>query len=177
MYPLFVIPKQMTVYKATVDNTVKTITAIISVLFLFILVSQFNLLKDAGTPFHVVSTIGLIFIYGICYLLRPMAYELTNDNLIIHRPWKDVKIATQEIQSLTCISKATLSGSIRTFGVGGLFGYFGKFYQSKIGKMTWYATRTDRPVLIITKTGKKIIITPDDPQKLADDFNQLNQTT
>ncbi len=54
--------------------------------------------------------------------------------------------------------------TIRTFGVGGLFGYYGEFVNWKLGNMTWYATRRDKTVLIETVDDKKLIVTPDEPE-------------
>ena len=62
------------------------------------------------------------------------------------------------------LDKERLNGSIRTFGVGGLFGYWGRFANSKIGVMTWYATRRDNAVLITKFNNKKIVLTPDEPE-------------
>jgi hypothetical protein len=53
-------------------------------------------------------------------------------------------------------------GTIRTFGVGGLFGYFGKFHTPGIGHSTFYATQRKNKILIVTSNDKKIVITPDD---------------
>lgn len=52
--------------------------------------------------------------------------------------------------------------TIRTFGVGGLLGYFGKFYTPQIGHMTFYATQRTNRILIVDKQGKKFLLTPDD---------------
>lgn len=73
--------------------------------------------------------------------------------------------------SAEVLEKDALYWSIRTFGVGGLFGYFGKFANAKLGNMTWYATRRDKTVLIKTAGNKKIILTPDDPNQFVADFN------
>ena len=54
----------------------------------------------------------------------------------------------------------------RTFGVGGLYGYYGKFYNRTFGSMTWYATRRDKLVLVKFQNKKKIILTPDEPVAL-----------
>ena len=95
---------------------------------------------------------------------------MTNDKFIIHRLIKDVKIDRKNIKSIELIDRQKISWSLRTFGIGGLFGYFGNFANSKMGRMTWYATRRDRTVLVVTNGGKKIILTPDDPEKLITDF-------
>lgn len=50
---------------------------------------------------------------------------------------------------------------IRTFGVGGLFGNYGKFYTQGLGNITMYGTQNKNFILIKTEN-KKILITPDD---------------
>ncbi|MFM7328528.1 MAG: PH domain-containing protein, partial [Bacteroidota bacterium] len=55
-----------------------------------------------------------------------------------------------------------LRWSIRLFGSGGLFGYFGKFRNSTFGTMNWYATRLGKFVVIILRSGEKFVVTPDD---------------
>jgi hypothetical protein len=41
-----------------------------------------------------------------------------------------------------------------------------------MGSMTWYTTRRDRTVLVVTNDEKKIILSPDDPKKLIAEFYQ-----
>jgi hypothetical protein len=75
------------------------------------------------------------------------------------------------LSSLELLDEQDIRSSVRTLGVGGLFGYFGKFANIKLGSMTWYATRTDRTVLVRTVDNRKIILTPDEPERLVSDFN------
>ncbi len=95
-------------------------------------------------------------------LLKPLNYEITENELIIRRLIKSVHIERSDIESIELLDKSELKGTVRTFGVGGLFGWYGKFANSKLGDMTWYVTRRDKPVLIIKKDGKKILISPDE---------------
>lgn len=67
-----------------------------------------------------------------------------------------------DIEQVRAVEEGEMNGLIRTFGVGGLFGYFGKYYANRIGNMTLYATQRKNRILIITKQHKKIVITPDD---------------
>ena len=62
--------------------------------------------------------------------------------------------------------------SIRVFGVGGLFGYFGLFRNSRYGTMIWYATRRDQFVVIERSNGKTIVLTPDDPNLFVSEWNE-----
>ena len=71
-----------------------------------------------------------------------------------------------EVFNVVLLTNEDLKWTIRTFGVGGLFGYFGKFRNSKIGTMTWYATMRNQAILINLKDGQRIVITPDNPESL-----------
>ena len=96
------------------------------------------------------------------YLYSTKSYTVTNDALIIHRPISDRVIKLSEIVEIRTVDAADFSGTIRTFGNGGLFGYYGKYYNSKIGNMTWYVTQQKNKILVQIKQGDKIIISPDD---------------
>lgn len=65
-------------------------------------------------------------------------------------------------------------GSIRTFGIGGLFGYIGYFKNSILGSYKAYATNSEKAVLIET-SDKPIIVTPDDPDLFVKNLNQAQQ--
>lgn len=96
-------------------------------------------------------------------MIRPVSYSINNGDIIIQKQAGKVIIAKSDIQSVSVISKKDIDGAIRTFGVDGLFGFFGKFSNRKLGAMTWYIKRTDKLVLITT-VQKKIVISPDEPE-------------
>ena len=113
----------------------------------------------------------LIIVSIICFILKPSHYILEEDAIIIHRMFNDIKILHSDIIKVELVPAEKLKWSIRTFGVGGLFGYFGKFYNRNIGSMTWYATQRENFVLI--KTSKNnIIITPDDAENFVESYNR-----
>ena len=149
-------------FKTSLDRLAKGITIGIIVLFSFIIGGQ--LIPAYGLdPIRSLFLIGLLIaICLFCFLFRPLTYVLTNDNLVIHRLFNDVIIKRQNIVTAREVNKKDMGLTIRTFGVGGLFGYFGKFSNSKIGRLTMYGTRRNNAVLIETDK-KKFILTPDDP--------------
>jgi hypothetical protein len=110
----------------------------------------------------------------IAFAFRPLSYEITAQQVVIHRIFMPVKISTESIKSVEIIDKDKIRPALRTFGVGGLFGYFGKFANFTVGSMTWYATRRNNTVLIITKDNKKIILTPDEPVKFVGEFQSIS---
>ena len=151
------------IYKASLDKTALLITSLVTLMFGALIVFNFIL------PL----AIFLIIIYLICMALKPLNYEITKDELIIRRLIKSVRMNRADIKSVELIEKATLSGTIRTFGVGGLFGWYGKFANSQLGNMTWYLTRRDKPVLILKKDSKKILISPDQAEAFVREFKEI----
>ena len=96
------------------------------------------------------------------YLFSPRKYELQNGQLIIKRLIGAKVINLTDIIEIRKINRGEMTGTIRTFGVGGLFGYYGKFHNSTFGHMTYYVTQRKNMILLKTKDEKKIIISPDD---------------
>ena len=86
----------------------------------------------------------------ISWLLHPTSYEITNKELLIHRPKGPIKISLTDIKS---IEKTEPGFSIRLFGSGGLFGYFGLFSSNKLGKHHRYTGNNEN--LVLLNTGKK----------------------
>ena len=147
-------------YKASLDKTAIIITILVSLLFGALTILNFIL------PLAIL----LLIVYLICWHLKPLSYEIKADQIIIRRLIKSVHINRTDLVNLTLIDKNKLSGTIRTFGVGGLFGWYGKFSNNELGDMTWYLTRRDKPILIISKAGKKILISPDDAEGFSKEY-------
>ncbi|WP_462254751.1 PH domain-containing protein [Ferruginibacter sp.] len=159
-------------YKASLGNVAKVITIGITVLIAAIIIGQYSIIKDSsGIATPIYTTVGLLIFYFLAFAFRPIKYSLTNDTLIVHRLFSDVKIERSKIKSVQLLDKEKLSWSVRVFGVGGFFGYFGKFANAKLGTMTWYATRKDKIVLVEMLNNKKIILTPDDAEKFVANCN------
>lgn len=110
--------------------------------------------------------LGLCAIFA--YLFGTQKYVVTANELIIKQRITEKRIPLDDIADLQV--NPPLEGMIRTFGVGGLFGYFGKYYSQNLGSMKLYATQTDSQVLITTKTGEKLLISPDDAYRLAEEI-------
>jgi len=157
-------------YKTSLDNLAKGVTVGVTILFAAIIFVQITLIKDTGLSIPLFTTVLFLAIYFGTFLFRPINYSLTDDKLIIHRPLTDVKIDRKEIKSVEQLDKEKLAWTFRTFGVGGLFGYWGRFANRKIGSMTWYATRKNKAVLVTTVRNKKIVLTPDEPEQFVAAF-------
>lgn len=159
-------------FQASLDKLAKGISVAITVLFAIIICLPFFLPNnnEEGIAVAVYTSVILVVIYLVTLGYRPIHYAVTTDELIVHRWFKDVIIEKANIQSIEAIDRKKIKGSLRVFGVGGLFGYFGKFTNDTIGSMTWYATRRDNIILVITTDNEKTILTPDEPDLFLAEF-------
>lgn len=153
-------------YKASFDKTTKVITTL---LFLVVTIALLIAISIHSSSNNTTNPIGFLtgfivflLLFTGCYLFSIKEYVVNDDDLIISRLIGNVTIHLSEIEEVRPIAKGELRWTIRTFGVGGLFGYYGKFYNRKLGSMTWYTTQLRNRLYIKTRSGNKIIISPDD---------------
>lgn len=154
-------------FTSSFDRLATIVTWGVSLLIITIIGVQVKALLDEFSVLPLIIIVFLLLVYLITFLLRPLHYTITETEMIIHRPISGKKIARSNIQGLEIFKNGELNWAIRTFGVGGLFGYFGRFFKGSIGSMTWYATRRNKAVLIRTKSGDRIVVTPDDYEGFA----------
>ncbi len=67
-----------------------------------------------------------------------------------------------------------MTGSVRTFGIGGLFGYVGYFRNSILKSYKAYVTHRDKTVVLTTEEGE-IVISPDDPEAFVASIKSVLQ--
>jgi hypothetical protein len=160
-------------FKTSLDKLAKVVTAVITILFTAIIVLQLIFIQDFGNTSSIITITTLLISYLIAFIFRPISYIILDELLVIHRPLLDIKIALTEIENIVVLDSQELKGAIRTFGVGGLWGYWGRFANSRIGAMKWYATRMSNAVLITTGNNKKIVLTPDDPELFVEKLKSV----
>jgi hypothetical protein len=167
----------MKVYKVmSLDLLARIITG-----FVFLLISGLifiPLLLDVSheaksvlsATFSVLLLAAIIF---VSWALSPKKYILTDHHLIIKRTIASREINLKEITGVRLLAKEELKGLIRTFGIGGLFGYVGKFYNKKLGHLSFYATSRKGLILIETIKKEKIVISPSDAQFQQDLLSRI----
>lgn len=109
-----------------------------------------------------VAAIFLIPILLAIFAWSPRSYFLDGRTLRVRRLIGAVPFPLDELQEARRATAADLSGCIRLFGSGGVFGYYGLFRTSKLGRCTWYVTDRDNSVVLVTPT-KTALFSPDDP--------------
>ncbi|RZJ27812.1 MAG: hypothetical protein EOO48_11100 [Flavobacterium sp.] len=150
-------------FKATLDIRAKIITVAITALFIFLIAQPMLAISNNGIRSRVYIPVLLCAIYFGAFAFSPRKYSIADGWLTIHRIIGKRKIPLSAIVSIEVLGGG-LPISLRTFGVHGLFGYFGTFYNVSKGSMNWYITRCDHAILIRTSSGRKIVVSPDDKE-------------
>jgi|SRR5580692_12043191 hypothetical protein len=132
-----------------------TATKIISAVFCAILVSAVAVTHNAF--------VGILCaaVFALSYAYSPRAYTISRQSVIVKRAIGKVRIPLDGIVEARVATEDDFRGCIRLFGNGGLFGYYGLFRTSKLGKCWWYVTNRSNAVVIITGA-KTTVLSPDD---------------
>ena len=146
-----------------------------SFFILWVGLSAFMLYEIFNQADNTESLVGLIVFNIImlpmmlaCEGLAPQRLEIGESQIVVLRRYQSVVINREEIKSVEQLPANAMSGAIRTCGVGGLFGYFGKFYSRNIGSFSLYATGSENLFLIRTWNGKNIVIACAEPDKMKE---------
>ena len=138
-------------FAASYDGAAKGITIAVTAMLLVIPVVTGSL------------AIGALFaaIVLVAWAWSPSSYSVENGFLVVHRLAGNIQIPTSSIREARGATREDLSGTLRLFGSGGLFGYYGRFRSPKLGKSTWYMTNQRHAVVVIGDFGTALF-SPDD---------------
>lgn len=140
------------IFKAPWDWLLIVMTSVITVLLLALDYYTSGIIPTLITWSIILGTLG----FGI------FGYHIEDGQLkILRLGWsKDI-----DLSAVTKVEYRphSMTGSVRTFGIGGLFGYVGYFRNSILKSYKAYVTHRDKTVVLTTKEGE-IVISPDDPE-------------
>ena len=147
-------------FDAPQDRFVQTTTVLTIILFsvLFLIFASSG--NSLGLALLVIIGVPLLV---LCYLFAPSGYAISESHVLIRRKIGSVRISLANIESIEQDSLACPFWGIRTFGVSGIFGYFGRFYTKHLGHYSMYVT--DRQKAVVIRTNKTYVISPDDPHQ------------
>ncbi len=92
-------------------------------------------------------------------------YSIVDDRLLVHRLGWSTKFDLSELRTAEFSPGATL-GSVRVMGVGGLFGFIGRFRNEMLGVYRAYATDSANTV-VLDFGGSKVVVTPENPAEFV----------
>jgi hypothetical protein len=153
----------MTQRAASTSPLIQFVTATYIVLTLGVL------LGAAVRPSPLAAVIGgILALTGLgCYLLAPVAYELSDGRLTVILRWGRLRYGPV----VNCMSRADVASlpnlmwGLRLLGNGGVFAGVGIFWTPALGVFRAWVTSARRADLVVLDTLKtRVLITPQDPQ-------------
>lgn len=138
-------------FSASYDLAAKIVSAFVCLFLLGAVVLTHMLLVAAP----------LLLIILVSYAYSPRGYAVDGLSITVERLAGPVGIALDDIRELRRATPDDFRGTIRLWASGGLFGYYGLFRTSKLGKSSWYVTNRKNSVVVITGA-KTTLVSPDD---------------
>ncbi len=137
-------------FRASYDTTTKLISTAFFILFLGIAVDTNSLIVE--------GIFALLFLAA--YAWSPTGYEIDDGDVVIRRLIGNIRIPISGIRDVRIATRDDLKGSMRIFGSGGLFGYYGLF-RNGFETSNWYVTDRSHAVVLSGNSGTAIV-SPDD---------------
>ncbi len=110
---------------------------------------------------NTVATALLIALILLTYLWSPRSYSVSAESITVNRLVGGRRIPLTQVRELRRATPEDLSGRIRLWASGGLFGYFGLFRTAKLGASRWYITNR-RNIVILSTVAGTTLFSPDD---------------
>lgn len=137
--------------------TVGRMSTVTSILLIALLVYGAIAVWSAGLTAVIVTYI-IFGIVAIWVLLTMPRYLLLDDkSIVITHPIGQTVILKSDIIEVRAVERSDIRGSIRLFGSGGFFGWFGIFRNNKFGTYRLYCGQLENLYLVKTLTKKYII--------------------
>jgi Bacterial PH domain len=151
-------------YRASADPFVLWLTLFVSVILVGVAVGAvWFAVVSSLSGLRIGAVVVALFCGGLLalsYLYSPRSYRLSGSAIVIERPLRNVEIPIASVHKVETVNVSSRN-TIRVFGVGGLFGVYGRFRHSDLGPFTMYGSRMGSAVLLDTDSGP-VVITPDD---------------
>jgi hypothetical protein len=138
-------------FRASYDRVAKILSGFFCLLVLAMAIALRN----------VFTTALLALVVGLAYAWSPRGYCVSRDSITVKRLIGDVRVPLERVRELRRATPDDWRGSLRLWGSGGLFGYYGLHRTSRLGRCTWYMTNCKNAVVLVTEE-KTTIYSPDD---------------
>lgn len=99
------------------------------------------------------------------YMYAPMCIRLTDSSLILHRGIGKKVIDYSDIREIDIYKSEGII--VRVCGIGGVFGFIGKFYNKKIGHYFSYVGDYSQTFYVQQKNGKKYVFSCEDREYIV----------
>ena len=138
-------------FSVSYDRTAKIITAVVCVILA---------VAPLSTKILAIAPLGWLLI-AVCFAYSTLGYTVADRSIFVKRLIGRVRIPLEGVREVRAATPDDFRGCLRLWGSGGMFGYYGLFRTTKLGKCTWYVTNRGKAVVLITGTNTTLF-SPDD---------------
>jgi hypothetical protein len=148
-------------YQASLGKLVLTTTVLVAVLLTAVTVTLISTIKGLPPAVMILITVSPLASFAIAFLYRVWGYGVSTHGIRVHRTLFPVTLPLQPPVTIERTPGLT-KGSLRTFGNGGLFGFYGRFWKSGVGSYRAFVTDPAN-ALLLTSGERKFALSPDQP--------------
>ncbi|RKX32747.1 MAG: hypothetical protein DRP71_11615 [Verrucomicrobia bacterium] len=163
-------------FQASLSRKVVIITGFVAGILIAVAASAIASQRDMNQTARATLIVLPFAALGVGLLFRVRGYDLEDDHIRVRRIAFPVRLP---IAALKSVEKAPelMNRSVRTFGNGGLFGFYGRFWKPGLGKFTAYVTNPENTV-VLKSDDRMIALSPDQPRAFVQALREkLGRTT
>ena len=157
--------------KSSLDRGTRTKTILVALVIMMVCLLGLILPDRTGKIFPVFVS-GFVFLlyavalaYGI--LNTPYAYSITKEYLEVKKRFNPLRIPIAEIKNIREFNTDDRKGLYRKFGTEGVLGNLGHYASKLHSHLMVFTSRDTHWALVVTRSGKKYVISPDDMLLIA----------
>jgi len=102
-----------------------------------------------------------VAVIALAHAYSPRSFEISDGTFRVKRLIGDVVFPLTSLRFVRDANPADFRGSVRLWGSGGLFGYYGLFWSKALGKSKWYVTDRSKAV-VVTDGDQTVLVSPED---------------
>lgn len=158
-------------YGAPWGTSLKVMTAATCLILVAVAVS--GVVTSEGDVTRIAVTVGipvLLLLAALPFVVR--GYRLEGGRLVVRRLLWETVVDLDGLRSARH-DPGAMSGSIRTFGNGGLFSFTGRFRNSSLGPYRAWVT-DPKLAVVIELPDRTLVVSPDRPGEMAERLSRLS---
>lgn len=110
------------------------------------------------------SAASLVVPLAVLAAFAPRAYAITEHHLEVRRLVGPLRFPLTDLRAVRALRPGELGAMRRTFGVGGFYGYFGRFHSQHLGELHYHLS-TRSWMILVERAGHAPLVLSPEPAK------------
>ena len=162
-------------FSAPWDRTLRLSTALALALLAGVAAALLYVASRTGAAGWAIG-VGVTLLLGavafLSWALAPRGFAVERGAVHVLRALRPVSIPIAAVRAVGALPPRPLRGMLRLGGSGGLFGFYGRFWNRRLGAFRLYATRLEGLVRLDTDA-ERFVLSPGDPERFLAELAAL----